>query len=58
MLRHVAEVDVDGASNAVAKISENGFVNLSYRNVITKPLSDISDGGIDTAKIKPKARIY
>ena len=40
------------------KISENGFVNLSYRDVITKPSSDIKDGGIDTAKIKPKARVY
>jgi len=33
-------------------------VSLSYRDVITKPLSDIKDGGIDTAKIKPKARVY
>ena len=44
--------------HSLAKISENGFVNLSYRDVITKPLSDIKDGGIDTAKIKPKARVY
>ncbi len=44
--------------HSLAKISENGFVSLSYRDVITKPLSDIKDGGIDTAKIKPKARVY
>jgi hypothetical protein len=33
-------------------------VSLSYRDVITKPLSDTKNGGIDTAKIKPKARVY
>ncbi len=44
--------------HSLAKISENGFVSLSYRDVITKPLSDMQDGGIDTAKIKPKARVY
>ena len=40
--------------HSLAKISENGFVNLSYRDVITKPLSDIKDGGIDTQKLNLK----
>ena len=36
----------------------NSKVNLSYRNVITSPLTQKSDGGIDLEKIKPKARVY
>ncbi len=36
----------------------NSKVNLSYRNVITSPLTEKSDGGIDLDKIKPKARVY
>ena len=55
---HPERDDENWRVHSLAKISENGFVNLSYRDVITKPLSDIKDGGIDTAKIKPKARVY
>ena len=55
---HPDRDDENWRVHSLAKISENGFVSLSYRNVITKPLSDIKDGGIDTAKIKPKARVY
>ena len=55
---HPDRDDENWRVHSLAKISENGFVNLSYRDVITKPLSDIKDGGIDTAKIKPKARVY
>ena len=55
---HPERDDENWRVHSLAKISENGFVNLSYRDVITKPLSEIKDGGIDTAKIKPKARVY
>ncbi len=55
---HPDRDDENWRVHSLAKISENGFVSLSYRDVITKPLSDIKDGGIDTAKIKPKARVY
>ena len=55
---HPDRDDENWRVHSLAKISENGFVNLSYRDVITKPLSGIKDGGIDTAKIKPKARVY
>ena len=39
------------------KVSNNK-VDLSYRDVITKPLTDHLEGGIDLKKIKPKARVY
>ena len=55
---HPDRDDENWRVHSLAKISENGCVSLSYRDVITKPLSDIKDGGIDTAKIKPKARVY
>ncbi len=55
---HPDRDDENWRVHSLAKISENGFVSVSYRDVITKPLSDIKDGGIDTAKIKPKARVY
>ena len=55
---HPERDDENWRVHSLAKISENGFVSLSYRDVITKPLSDIRNGGIDTEKIKPKARVY
>ncbi len=55
---HPDRDDENWRVHSLAKISENGFVSLSYRDVITKPLSNIKDGGIDTEKIKPKARVY
>ena len=55
---HPERDDENWRVHSLAKISENGFVSLSYRDVITKPLSDIKNGGIDTEKIKPKARVY
>ncbi|WP_323014242.1 succinate dehydrogenase flavoprotein subunit [Devosia sp.] len=35
-----------------------GAVELSYRPVITDPLTPESEGGIDLKKIAPKARVY
>ncbi len=50
--------DENWRKHTLAKISDNGFVNLSYRDVIKKPLTENKDGGIDIKKIKPKARVY
>jgi succinate dehydrogenase / fumarate reductase flavoprotein subunit len=50
--------DKEWRKHSLAKISENGFVKLSYRDVVTKPLTEHKDGGIDLTKIKPKARVY
>ena len=50
--------DENWRKHTLARISDNGFVNLSYRDVIKKPLTDNKDGGIDIKKIKPKARVY
>ena len=50
--------DKNWRKHTLAKISDNGFVSLSYRDVIKKPLTDNKDGGIDVKKIKPKARVY
>jgi len=33
-------------------------VRLSYRNVHTELLTTVDEGGIDPAKIAPKARVY
>jgi succinate dehydrogenase / fumarate reductase flavoprotein subunit len=33
-------------------------VDLSYRPVITDPLTPYEQGGIDLKKIAPKARVY
>ena len=49
--------DKNWRKHTLAKISDNGFVSLSYRDVIKKPLTDNKDGGIDVKKIKPKARV-
>ncbi len=50
--------DENWRKHTLAKISDNGFVSLSYRDVIKKPLTENRDGGIDAKKIKPKARVY
>ena len=50
--------DENWRKHTLAKISDNGFVSLSYRDVIKKPLTDNKDGGIDVKMIKPKARVY
>ncbi|MEM7190892.1 MAG: succinate dehydrogenase flavoprotein subunit [Pseudomonadota bacterium] len=36
----------------------NGSVEIGYRDVITDPLTAHNSGGIDPAKIAPKARVY
>ena len=44
--------------HTVSKVSETGGVELSYRRVITDPLTRSEEGGIDLARIAPKARVY
>ncbi|MEM7743809.1 MAG: succinate dehydrogenase flavoprotein subunit [Pseudomonadota bacterium] len=36
----------------------NGGVQMGYRDVVTDPLTPHNQGGIDPAKIAPKARVY
>ncbi len=36
----------------------NGDVKIGYRPVVTEPLTTPENGGIDPAKIAPKARVY
>ena len=36
----------------------NGEVKIGYRPVVTEPLTPHNEGGIDPARIAPKARVY
>jgi len=44
--------------HTLARLSENGKVTLSYRPVHTETRLKEADGGINPAKIAPKARVY
>ncbi len=50
--------DKNWRKHTLSTISDKGKVKLSYRDVITKPLTDEKDGGISLKKIAPKARVY
>ena len=50
--------DVNWRKHTLAKVDETGAVTLSYRDVHQEPLTKQEDGGIDLAKIAPKARVY
>ena len=50
--------DVKWRKHTLASVDEECKVSLSYRSVHTKPLSKESEGGINTNKIAPKARVY
>ena len=50
--------DANWRVHTLAKVSETGGVELSYRRVITDPLTQADEGGIEPAKIAPKARVY
>ncbi len=43
--------------HTIARVNGNK-VELSYRPVVTEPLTSLEDGGIDPAKIQPKKRVY
>ncbi len=51
--------DSEWRKHTLAKVNvDTGAVALSYRPVITEPLTPESAGGIDLKKIAPKARVY
>ncbi len=50
--------DVKWRKHTLASVDEKCKVSLSYRNVHTSPLTKESEGGINTNKIAPKARVY
>jgi succinate dehydrogenase / fumarate reductase flavoprotein subunit len=51
--------DVEWRKHTLALVDiETGKVDLSYRPVITDPLTPYDQGGIDLKKIAPKARVY
>ena len=50
--------DVKWRKHTLASVDEECKVSLSYRSVHSKPLSKESEGGINTNKIAPKARVY
>jgi succinate dehydrogenase / fumarate reductase, flavoprotein subunit len=51
--------DVEWRKHTLATVDiATGAVELSYRPVITDPLTPYEQGGIDLKKIAPKARVY
>jgi len=51
--------DVEWRKHTLAHVNvDTGAVELSYRPVITDPLTPYEQGGIDLKKIAPKARVY
>ena len=50
--------DVNWRKHTLSWVNETGNVQLDYRPVHTEPLLTQKEGGIDPAKIAPKARVY
>ena len=50
--------DVNWRKHTLSWVEETGNVQLDYRPVHTEPLLTQEEGGIDPAKIAPKARVY
>ena len=50
--------DANWRKHTLARLSPDGHVTLSYRPVHTETTLPMSEGGIDPAKIAPKARVY
>ncbi len=50
--------DKNWRKHTLARLAPDGTVTLSYRPVHTEPMLPVSEGGIDPAKIAPKARVY
>ena len=50
--------DIEWRKHTLASIDAKYKVGLSYRKVRTNPLTKESEGGINTNKIAPKARVY
>jgi len=50
--------DVNWRKHTLSWVDADGNVRLAYRPVHTEPMLKPEDGGIDPAKIAPKARVY
>ncbi len=50
--------DINWRKHTLAHLNEDGEVRLDYRPVHTEPMLKPENGGIDPAKIAPKARVY
>ena len=50
--------DMKWRKHTLASVDQKNKVSLKYRKVHTKPLTMESNGGINTNKIAPKARVY
>src|SRR5690606_12021515 len=50
--------DVNWRKHTLAHVAPDGNVTLSYRPVHTETMLPYDQGGIDPAKIAPKARVY
>ena len=50
--------DVNWRKHTLSWVDDNGKVTLAYRPVHTETMLPIEQGGIDPAKIAPKARVY
>ena len=50
--------DMKWRKHTLASVNQKNKVSLKYRGVHTKPLTSESNGGINTNKIAPKARVY
>ena len=50
--------DMKWRKHTLAAVNKKNKVSLKYRGVHTKPLTSESNGGINTNKIAPKARVY
>jgi succinate dehydrogenase / fumarate reductase flavoprotein subunit len=50
--------DKNWRKHTLATLEPDGKVKFAYRPVHTEPLTKVADGGIDIAKIAPKARVY
>ena len=49
--------DANWRKHTIARV-DGSKVDLSYRRVVTEPLTKEAEGGIDLKKIAPKARVY
>jgi succinate dehydrogenase / fumarate reductase flavoprotein subunit len=50
--------DEEWRKHTLAWVNEDGDCRLDYRPVVLDPLTTEEEGGIDLAKIAPKARVY
>src|SRR5690554_6923222 len=50
--------DVNWRKHSLAWVNEAGKVTLDYRPVHTETMLPVEEGGIDPARIAPKARVY